>query len=83
MFTVDLADCEFNRERKLLKLNSVFTHGGFPQHFDVHSKTTNKTVRFNIDVQAGIDNEFWDGVQAEYTPAEEVDTVNKLVIYHA
>lgn len=78
---ITLRHLVYNKETKML-FGEVSTLGwaGFPQKFTVMSPTTGAIVLFVKDMQAAIDNEFWDGELAEYVPAEAMDRVQRLVI---
>ncbi len=80
--TVDLNLCEFNKERKVLKLSSEYF--GMPQTFWVKSHHTGKVIRF-IPVQPGdalFDEDGWDGEQCIYRPVGKVPNVDHMVIYN-
>lgn len=40
--------------------------GGFPSTMEIKSDHTGKVVRFVVDEEAAIRNEFWDGEMCEY-----------------
>ena len=80
--TVDLKFCEYNRDRKVLKLASEFF--GMPKEFYVKSHHTGKEVRF---VAVGpedklFDQDQWDGEQQIYRPVGDVPNVDHMIIYH-
>jgi hypothetical protein len=80
---VDLRLCEFDRNRRVLKLASEYF--GMPREFYVRSHHTGKEVRF---VAVGpedvlFDQDQWDGEQQVYRPQGHVPNVDHMVIYHA
>jgi hypothetical protein len=80
---VDLKLCEYDKERKVLKLASEYF--GMPRTFFVKSHHTGKEVRF---VTVGpedklYDEDGWDGEQQIYRPLGNVPGVDHMVIYHA
>ena len=81
--TVDLKFCEYNRDRKVLKLASEFF--GMPKEFYVKSHHTGKTVRFTVvgPEDKLFDPDQWDGEQQVYRPVGNVPGVDHMVIYHA
>lgn len=81
--TVDLKFCEYNRDRKVLKLASEFF--GMPREFYVKSHHTGKTVRFTVvgPEDKLFDPDQWDGEQQVYRPVGNVPGVDHMVIYHA
>jgi hypothetical protein len=46
----------------------------------VQSHYTGAVIEFEVDVEAGIAAEFWDGEMCEYVPVEPVPNVVKLVV---
>ena len=80
--TIDLARCDYDKSRKVLKLASEFI--GMPHEFYVKSHHTGKTVRF---VAIGpedklFDQDGWDGEQCIYRPTGITLNVDHMVIYH-
>lgn len=82
--TVSLKHCDFDKQRKVLKLASEFV--GMPREFFVESHHTGRVVRF---VVVGPDDKLfcqdqWDGEQQVYRPVggEAVTNVDHMVIYH-
>jgi hypothetical protein len=77
-------ELKFNKARKTLSIphNACGFRGGFPDVVNVFSPRTNRTVKFVVDVEAGMDHEFWDGEQCQYMPVEQVATVESLTIYN-
>lgn len=80
---VPLRHCEYDRQRRVLKLASEFF--GMPREFFVDSHHTGRQVRF---VTVGpedvlFDHDGWDGVQQIYRPVGVVPGVDHMVIYHA
>lgn len=80
--TVDLKLCEFDKNRKVLKLASE--HFGMPSQFFVKSHHTGKEVRF---VAIGpedklFDQDGWDGEQCIYRPTSVSTNVDYMVIYN-
>jgi hypothetical protein len=80
--TVDLKFCEFDKNRKVLKLASEYF--GMPCEFYVKSHHTGKEVRF---VAVGpedklFDQDQWDGEQQVYRPMGNVPNVDHMVIYN-
>ena len=78
---VSLELCEYRKASKELLLSSSHTRG-FPDRIDIVSHHTGNVVTFAVDVQAGIDCEFWDGEQCEYVPVEPNDRVHRLTIHN-
>lgn len=81
--TVSLSHCEFDKQRKVLKLASEYF--GMPTTFFVKSHHTGKVVKFTT-VKHGdklFDEDQWDGEQQVYRPEGNVPNVDHLVIYHA
>ena len=83
--TVSLKYCEYDKNRKVLKLASEFF--GMPSTFFVESHITGRVVRF---VQIGpedklFDQDQWDGEQQIYRPLgdESITKIDHMVIYHA
>lgn len=84
MQTVPLQHCEYDKQRKVLKLASEFFAGGFPSCFNVHSHHTGKDLKF-IPINEHdplFDQDQWDGEMAIYRPVTDVPNVDHLVIYH-
>lgn len=81
--TVPLARCEYDKNRRVLKLASEFF--GMPGEFYVRSHHTGKTVRFTPVGPEDIlfDQDQWDGEQQVYRPVGTVPGVDHMVIYHA
>lgn len=80
--TVSLKYCEFDKNRKVLKLASEFF--GMPSEFFVESQHTGKTVRFTVVGPEDVlfDEDQWDGEQQIYRPVGNVPNVDHMVIYH-
>ena len=80
---VDLKLCEYDKERKVLKLASEYF--GMPLTFMVRSHHTGKEVRFVPVTPADklFDEDGWDGEQQIYRPLGNVPGVDHMVIYHA
>ena len=81
---VDLRKCDYDKQRKVLKLASEYI--GMPSQFFVESHYTGRVIRF---VPVGpedklFDQDQWDGEQQIYRPVdgEAVTNVDHLVIYH-
>lgn len=81
--TVELRLCEYDKNRKVLKLASEFF--GMPDEFFVRSHHTGKTVRFTVvgPEDKLFDQDQWDGEQQVYRPVGTVPGVDHMVIYHA
>lgn len=80
--TVNLELCEFNKERKVLKLASEYF--GMPREFYVKSNHTGKSVCF-VAVGPGDalwDEDGWDGEQCIYRPTSVLNKVDYMVIYN-
>lgn len=80
--TVPLKFCEFDKNRKVLKLASEYF--GMPREFFVESHHSGKQVRF---VCVGpedklFDPDQWDGEMQVYRPIGNVPNVDHMVIYH-
>jgi hypothetical protein len=80
--TVDLRHCEYDKNRKVLKLASEYF--GMPLTFLVKSHHTGKEVRFVPVTPADVlfDQDGWDGEQQIYRPLGNVPGVDHLVIYN-
>ena len=80
--TVELSRCEYDKNRKVLKLASEFF--GMPRQFYVHSQHTDKTVRFVVvgPEDKLFDPDQWDGEQQVYRPVGHVPNVDHMVIYN-
>lgn len=80
--TVDLKWCEYDRQRRVLRLASEYF--GMPDQFFVRSHHTGKTVRFRAVTSEDLlyDPEGWDGEQQIYRPTSVVPNVDHMVIYH-
>jgi hypothetical protein len=80
--TVELKFCEYDKNRKVLKLASEFF--GMPREFFVRSHHTNKMVRFtSVGPEDKLfDQDQWDGEQQVYRPVGNVPNVDHMVIYH-
>jgi hypothetical protein len=81
--TVPLRVCEFDKQRRVLKLASEFI--GMPRTLYIESHHTGKKVMF-VTVQSGdslFDEDGWDGEQCIYRPADFSVNIDHLVIYHA
>ena len=80
--TVSLKYCEYDIERKVLRLASEYF--GMPSEFFVESHYTGKTVRFKTVDQNDklFDPDQWDGEMQVYRPIGNVPNVDHLVIYH-
>lgn len=80
--TVSLELCEYDKNRKVLKLASEYF--GMPHTFFVKSHKTGKEFRF-VPVTPG-DKLFcpdqWDGIQQIYRPLGNCPTVDHMVIYN-
>ena len=79
---VSLQLCEFDKQRKVLRLASEYF--GMPAQFFVKSHHTGKEVRF---VPVGpedklFDPDQWDGEMMIYRPVGNVPNVDHLVIYN-
>lgn len=81
---VSLNLCEFDKQRKVLKLKS--DHVGMPVELYIESHITGRTVKF---VQLGesdplFDQDMWDGEMCIYRPvrSEAATNVDHLVIYN-
>lgn len=82
MTAIPLGFCEYDKERKVLKLSSDYF--GMPREFFVKSHHTGKEVRF---VAIGpedklFDQDGWDGEQCIYRPIGDVSNVDHMVIYN-
>lgn len=80
--TISLKLCDYDKNRKVLKLASEYF--GMPNQFYVTSHHTGKTVRF---IAVGpddrlFDQDQWDGEQQVYRPTDNVPGVDHMVIYH-
>ncbi len=80
--TVSLKLCEYDKDRKVLKLASEYF--GMPKEFFVMSHHTGKEVRFTVVGEHDLlfDPDQWDGEQQVYRPIGTVPGVDHMVIYH-
>lgn len=80
--TVPLRLCEFDKNRKVLKLASEYF--GMPTEFFVESHHSGKSVRFTMIGPEDVlfDQDGWDGEQCIYRPVGNVPNVDHMVIYH-
>lgn len=80
--TVSLQLCEYDKNRKVLKLASEYF--GMPRQFFVTSHHTGKTVRFVVvgPEDKLFDQDQWDGVQQIYRPVGDIPNVDHMVIYN-
>lgn len=81
--TVPLKFCEYDKQRKVLKLASEFF--GMPREFYVESHHTGRKIKF-VPVTYDdplFDEDGWDGEQQIYRPLHPVPNVDHMVIYHA
>ena len=81
--SVSLKLCEYDKNRKVLKLASEYF--GMPLSFFVESHHTGKVVRFAPVTPADklFDPDQWDGEQQIYRPLGNVPGVDHMVIYNA
>lgn len=81
--TVSLKHCEYDKNRKVLKLASEYF--GMPSQFFVKSHHTGKEVRFTVvsEYDKLFDPDQWDGEMQIYRPIGNVPGVDHMVIYHA
>lgn len=80
--TVALSLCEYDKQRKVLKLASEYF--GMPLTFYVKSHHTGKEIRF-VPVNPAdplYDYDQWDGEQQIYRPVGIVPGVDYMVIYN-
>lgn len=79
---VELAKCEYDRQRRVLKMPSEYI--GMPSTFFVRSHHTGKEVRFFVVDQYDVlfDQDQWDGEQQIYRPLGHVSGVDHMVIYN-
>lgn len=80
--TVTLDRCEYDKNRKVLKLASEFF--GMPRQFYVVSHKTGKEFRFVVVGEEDVlfDQDQWDGEQQIYRPVGHCPTVDHMVIYN-
>ena len=80
--TVSLKFCEYDKNRRVLKLASEFF--GMPSEFFVKSHHTGKEIRFTVVGPEDVlfDQDQWDGEQQVYRPVGTVPNVDHMVIYH-
>ena len=80
--TVTLSKCEYDKQRKVLKLASEYF--GMPSQFFVSSHHTGKQVRFTAVGPEDVlfDQDQWDGEQQIYRPVGNVPGVDHMVIYN-
>lgn len=80
--TICLALCEYDKDRRVLKLASEYM--GMPKEFFVKSHRTGKEVRFVVVKEHDVlfDQDQWDGERQVYRPVGTVPTVDHMVIYH-
>lgn len=75
-----LSACEYRKASKTLVVSSALVGPGFPKKIEVKSHHTGAVIEFEVDLEAGIANEFWDGELCEYVPVVPVPNVVKLVV---
>jgi hypothetical protein len=80
--TISLKLCEYDQERRVLKLSSEYM--GMPLTFFIKSHKTGKEFRFVPVTPADVlyDQDHWDGEQQVYRPVGHCPTVDHMVIYH-
>jgi hypothetical protein len=80
--TVELAVCDYNKERKVLTLTSDVI--GKPREFMVKSHHSGKEVRFVVigPEDKLYDEDQWDGEQQIYRPTSVSTNVEYMVIYN-
>ena len=80
--TIPLKLCEYDKNRKVLKLASEYF--GMPRTFFVESHHTGKEVRFTAvgPEDKLFDQDQWDGQQQIYRPFGNVPGVDHMVIYN-
>ena len=80
--SVSLKLCEYDKNRKVLKLASEYF--GMPREFYVVSHKTGKEFRFVPVNEHDVlfDQDGWDGEQMIYRPVGHCPTVDHMVIYH-
>lgn len=79
---VSTAQCDYDKQRKVLTLSSRVI--GMPHTFHVRSHHTGKIVMF-VAVQPGdslFDEDGWDGEQCVYRPSVAVPNIDHMVIYN-
>ena len=83
MQAVPLKLCEYDRDRRVLKLASEYF--GMPQEFTVLSHHTGRSVVFRTVTSEDplFDEDGWDGEQQIYRPTQVLPGVDHMVIYHA
>jgi hypothetical protein len=79
---IELSKCEYIKHAKKMLLSSEVFGGGFPDSFMVHSNHTGRLVKFEVDLEAAINNEFWDGEMCEYIPTEVLPNCKRIVVHH-
>ena len=81
--SVPLNRCEYDKDRKVLRLASEFF--GMPTTFFVKSHHTGKEIRFTVvnEYDKLFDPDMWDGEMMVYRPVGNVPNVDHMVIYHA
>ena len=79
---VNLQLCEYDKERRVLKLASEYF--GMPREFFVESHHSGRIVRFKAVGESDplFDPDQWDGEQQIYRPCGNIPNVEYLVIYH-
>lgn len=80
--SISLEWCEYDKDRKVLKLASH--HFGMPKEFYVKSHHTGKEVLFTPVGPEDVlfDEDQWDGEQQIYRPVGEVPGVSYMIIYN-
>jgi len=71
---------EFRKASKVLVMSGF--EASFPAQIDVESSASGRIVRFVVDQEAAMDNEFWDGEEMHYVPSEALPNVKHLVLSH-
>lgn len=80
--TVPLRYCDWDRNRKVLRLASEFC--GMPRVLNIVSHHTGKSVTFSTVTESDplFDQDGWDGEMCVYRPATVLPGVDHLVISH-
>lgn len=80
--TVSLGVCNYNKERRVLKLSSEYI--GMPSQFFVRSHVTGKDVRFVVVDENDVlfDQDGWDGEMCIYRPVGNVPTIDHMIIHN-
>lgn len=71
----------YNKASGNLIVSSEFLGGSFPEEIEITSRNTGRTVRYIVNIETAMKNEFWDGEVMVYFAPEDRD-VPRLTVVH-